>query len=270
MWQELTLATIQALGTLASVGLAAHFVVKQIKFGERLKLKLEIYKEILKVAQSATDAYGALQHQVHMFMYGFISIWLNKQKYQGFNPNPPTDAVSMINLNAEAGIKASEVLGLIESWTVIDPRIRVFHDAINVAVHDMRNAWNEVEPYIFRSTAMFALAPNPTRRHPAHKEDWKGFEAAMSNYNDTILLLDCYVADLKTEMQNELLGELFKAKSPTRVPIDPKYKAITLKDADFWHNHFVNNTAWGAYGRQLDEDNVKKVLAKLAPNAESA
>jgi len=261
MMHEIVVTTIQTLGTLAGVGLAAHFVVKQIKFGERLKLKLEIYKEILKVAQSATDAYGALHHQVHMFMYSFISIWSNKQKYQGLNPNPPTDAVTMINLNAEAGMKASEVLGLIENWTVIDPRVRVFHDAINVAVHEMRNAWNEVEPYIFRSTALFSLSPNPTRRHPAHKEDWKGFEAAMSKYSDAISLLDCYVADLKTEMQNELLGELFNSKSPTRVPIDPKYRAINLKDAEYWHDYFVNDTPWGAYGRQLDQGNVKRLLA---------
>jgi hypothetical protein len=117
---------------------------------------------------------------------------------------------------------------------------------------------------------MFSLSPNPTRRHPAHNEDWKGFETAMSNYSDAISLLDCYVTDLKTEMQNELLGELFNAKSPARVPIDPKYRTVTLKDATYWHDHFSKNTPWGLYSRQLNEDTKAQVTAKLEANKKGA
>ena len=269
MGQELIIAAIQTVGTLASVGLAAYFVVNQIKLGERLKLKLDIYKEILKVASSAQDAYSEVAHKVNLFQYSFIPIWLNKKDFPGYEPKPPTDAITMINLNAEAGYKAVEVLTLIENWTVIDPRVRVFHTAVNVALHEMRTAWRELEPYLFRSAAMFQGEPIPTRVHPGHKENWVGFAEALRIYSEGVSLLDCYIADLRTEMQNELIGGLFKTRSPTRVPIDPKYRPVTLRDSHRMEAYFLQSTPWGAEMKRVNIDtaaalknaNIEKLLA---------
>jgi hypothetical protein len=270
MMQEIVIATIQTVGTLGGVGLAAYFVVNQIKLGERLKLKLDIYREVLKVAAAATNAYGEVAHQVNLLQYSFIPIWLRKNEFPDYEPAPPIDALSMSNLNAEAGYKAADLLTFIQNWTVIEPRVRVFHTAVNVALHDMRTSWSELYPYMIRTTAMFSSPPNPTRQHPAHKEDWSGFAAALRKYGEAVQLLDCYVTDLQTEMQNELLGDLFKTKSPTRIPIDPQYRAVALRDAELWQDHFVKNTPWGAYSRQLDQNTAAQVFAKLKDKEKGA
>jgi hypothetical protein len=61
-----------------------------------------------------------------------------------------------------------------------------------------------------------------------------------------------YADDLLIELQNLLLGDLFKAKLRPRTPIDPAKRAVTLDKAEALEAWFRETTEWGAQAAQVE------------------
>ena len=194
-----------------------------------------------------------------MYQFSFVAVWNDKSKYAGYEPAPPIDALEMSKLNSEAHYKAADLLCLIENWTVIDPRVRIFHTAVNVALHEMRKSWDELSPYLYRTSAVFGIAPNPAYRHPGYHENWSGFDTVLANYSADVMLLDCCVSDLRTEMQNALLGPLFKNRTPQRKPLDPRYRVVSLNRHKELERYYLEHSSWGTEMNRFNKETADKL-----------
>lgn len=72
------------------------------------------------------------------------------------------------------------------------------------------------------------------------------------------------ISDFQTEMQNLLLGDLFKGhRAEVRKPLDEKYRAITLDDHVALQK-FFDDTDWGKLMKAAEES-AKNPNAAAAP-----
>jgi|UniRef100_UPI0035C99A89 hypothetical protein len=89
---------------------------------------------------------------------------------------------------------------------------------------------------------------------------------AVRKYGDQLIRAvddaTAYTEDFLTEMQNVLLGDLYKNHLEPRQPPDPARRAVTLdraQDLDAW---FSANTAWGVQTGRVEADTRERFLSK--------
>ena len=64
---------------------------------------------------------------------------------------------------------------------------------------------------------------------PVGAADLVEAKAAGDGLQNAAMTIISYIWDLRTALQNELLGGLFDYRVPERRPSDPRYKAVTLR-----------------------------------------
>jgi hypothetical protein len=144
--------------------------------------------------------------------------------------------------------KAIEVISRTERWQIIDTRIELFRTAINVAKHDIDNAW---QPYF---NLVLPVMPTEVPGHPERSTlPWtlpddqtaKQIDKLGEALLDAVSNLQCHIYDFQLEMQNLLLGRLFKNKLLARKPIDPNLIVVQLNRHTELTEFFEKQSAWG-------------------------
>ncbi len=78
--------------------------------------------------------------------------------------------------------------------------------------------------------------------------------------------LGCYIHDFQVEMQNLLLGELFKQKLPPREPIDPNLVVVQFERYKELAEYFERETAWGRGKARIEGEVRGEVRSRTAEN----
>ena len=218
---------------------------------EKLKLKKEIYEDIVEALRDASDA------QVELGIFSRFAVnELNNYRAaeaNGLQPIiPKSRALKFLEKNADMANKVIRLITFVEKWLIIDPRLDVFRVAINVALYDANATFHGLFPVILRALPIeMPGAIVPTWRAPT--------DGALSQINNLFEHLDHalgnlggYIDDFEREMQNLLLVDLFQHKVPMRVPRDPKVMVIELSKHIELTAYFENETAWGMSKRQAE------------------
>lgn len=218
---------------------------------ENLKgqLRLQVYQEFSARLSTAADALGtaamyAFTGPTHAEIFG-------NQSARGFTPNPiPDRALKFLEVNSAAANEVTEVVSLIEKYFIIHPDLDVFRMALSAGSHDLRSSFHALFQYMLTHFPMDVQTPGGPKvdnikvLSPEEFEQLKGLATA---YHGAATDLDCYLMDMRVELQTLFLSYLFPNTVPRRRPADPSKKVITLAPLNVksLRQHFLRNTEWG-------------------------
>ncbi len=267
-WTELTpemqAAVLQSAVTLLAgvvgvlvvfvqIGRQARHAIAQNRHNEALKLKLEIYKETLRIHDEAQDREIALSSYVRLFPIAIANA--RTLLVQGVTPTPPTNRVpQLIELKTRADEGAIGIVILTEKWQIIDPRLEIFRTAINVAKYDVDEAWRHYFEFAMHAHPVESPQGNIFPWTPLNDADLKTLQRKSDGLLEALGVLGSFVYDLRVEMQNALLGELFPTPLPARNPIDPKYMVVKLENHRQLADYFERDTPWGKNKARIEAE----------------
>lgn len=244
------------------IGRQGHHGIEQGRESERLKLKVEIYKEIVAICAAQENASIELSTKIRV-LRGQMSVVTSHPSLDGLRA---TDVswLELHELYGEAHQRAIAVITLVEQWRVIELRLDLFQLAVNVGLHDVRAAWPG-----FSIAAQAVLPPSNIHsdgswRPPSDAVLWLAREA--DALVKQLMKLDAWVTDFQAEMQSQLLEDLFGQRVPPREPIDPDMFAIRLDQYDELKRR-LHYTEWGRDFAATLERARQAVEAKSEPIA---
>jgi hypothetical protein len=242
------------------IGSQARNALKQSRENEAVKLKLEVYKDIVGISREASAAASDLLSSIRLF---HSSLLFARQTQADMNayvvPTSSGDPQRFIDSRLQMNSNAIKVIAVTETWQIIDPRIDIFGKAIGAALFDIDTAYN---PYFDAALHVMPFgvpkdAPEegtPTVLwNPPSGEVVQQIETLASSVIDTLMTLQSYIFDFQREMQNLLLAGLFHQTIPPRVPIDAKAVVIRLDRHDELSRYFDEQTNWGREQAQIQK-----------------
>jgi hypothetical protein len=249
-------AIIGVLVVFWQIGRQARFAISQQQHTERLKLKLDVYRELLRLCEAARHSII----QAHNFTGSFTQ---QLESYEAVATQgvvgivPKSRATDFIEVWKKASDAVLDLIAWTEKWEIIDPRIEVFRTAFNATLHDNRE---EFAAYVdIASITMPRDQVGPTGQltlfpwQPPTGDDREKLFSATARLRESLFDLGSYVEDLQKDMQNLLVGELFGRRLRPRLPLDPEVVVVTLDRFDFLMKHFDENTAWGQLKAEYEE-----------------
>lgn len=222
------------------------------------ELKLKVYQELSAALASAADhigraaTYGATA-VVHSRIYG-------QQLAQGMQPSPVSDrALELMDRHGKVTNAAIAVVYVIEKYIIIHPDIDIFKMAIASAVHDATKTFQALfEFMLIYLPAEDAAAQDmqPSNGRALSADELEKFDTLAQAYFNALIVLDCYLSDMRIELQMLLLGGLFANRLERRQPPDPQVKVISLDAPAVAHlrAHFLQETEWGKSAAQIKQD----------------
>ena len=249
--------TVGALLVVWQIGRQARHAIQQNRHNEALKLKLQVYEEIVPICRDASHAEINLSSYVRQFQ---TDVALFRQMTQSGLPwqIPKARIAVLIEKNYAYSRKSVEIIGFTERWQIIDPRIEIVRTATNVAMHDIDTA--------YQAYFNFAVRIMP-QEIPGHAQQgtlfpWRQpdeqtaqeFERLGQTLLDALMTLGCYIYDFQVEMQNLLLSELFERKLPPRKPIDPNMIVVEFERHKELAEYFDRETAWGREKARIEAE----------------
>jgi hypothetical protein len=226
---------------------------------EAMKLKKEVYAELVEVCRKALDAKRALSSFVMQFE---MDVRMRRGLVtQGLSYDAPRARVTeLLNKYYEAGDKLSDVTLLQERWEIIDPRSFVFRLAFGYAHHLQTTAW---APYFNMAMAFMPKLDNQLWSVPEERE-FEIIREQTELFQEALSMHELYILDFQTEMQNMLLGDMFKGhKVEGRKPLQEKYRTVKLDDHVALREYF-ENTDWGK-GIKATEESARNAIS--TPNS---
>ncbi|NEJ69174.1 hypothetical protein GR197_01265 [Rhizobium phaseoli] len=241
-------ATLGALVVIWQNAKQAKRATAQVRHTEALKLRMQIYKEIVDLCHNAVDA----EVSYSSYARGFVTdLKLYREMSQaGLNWRiPKARAPALFEEQGRFSQAAIALISLTERWGVIHPGLEMYRTAFNVALHDEGIAFT---PY--RSLAIRLMpAENPNSPQQGSLFPWtlpdaatiQGLEVATDALINAIDSFGGFIYDFQIDMQNLLVGELFEHRIAPREPLDPKVVVARLDDWKKMKGYFENSTAWG-------------------------
>ncbi len=227
------IAVAGAIVVLLRIGHEAKNVINQNKQNEAQKLKLRVYEEVATKYEQSSDSIVSLLDFIRTLLLELEAYSKSENKtddYRRINSR----TVEMIKTKTLESSATTAMYGALEKWEIIDPRFHVFKVAFSAISHEIGEAYGELYfkvytrmPVEFSSNASNNVLMPPKPLSPAElteiTEIGERLVAALNNFL-------AYVFDLRVEMQNLLLGDLFAPhKARTRIPKDKSLIVISLE-----------------------------------------
>jgi hypothetical protein len=131
--------TAGALVVVYQIGSQARAAIRQNRDNEALKLKVGIYQHILRACAVAEDTELELSSFVRFFESS-VRLYKLRQSQVPQPSVPEARYPRFSELNSAAQKSAIGLVSIIEEWQIIDPRMVVFQTALNVMLHNRREA----------------------------------------------------------------------------------------------------------------------------------
>jgi hypothetical protein len=234
------------------IGTQARNALKQSREIEAVKLKLEVYKDIIAISRDASTAVGDFASLIDRFHSALLFAQQTQTHLNAYViPTSSGDPQLFIDARAAMSRSAIKLMALTETWQMINPRVDIFRKAINAALFDIDMTY---EPYF--NAALHAMplgVPRDPPKEGAQAVSWHPPSAEViqqigtlgNTVTHALRTLQSYVFDFQKEMQTHLLGELFPHTIPPRTPIDPKAIVIRLDRYDELSSYFDRQSNWG-------------------------
>jgi hypothetical protein len=254
-------ATFGAIVVFRQIGRQARNAIDQNRINEATKLKLEQYRAFTDLTRVAGDEVVDFMSRVARFV-GALNTRKTLPAGVPLGIPPAERAQVMVDRYAALGNRCVAIIAWVERWNIIDPRLDLFQRATNVASHDVMDAWIAYFTLVSRVMARDMPGGGVAWNEPTDK-DLKAVQRLSDTLNDRLMTLSNYLSDFEREMQNLLLGDLFRHQLSPRQPMDPRMRVVTLARYDDLMKHFNEETPW-AKAKIEAEERVRKQLAAQA------
>lgn len=260
------IATAAALLVTWQVGRQARRALDGRRQIESMRLKKDVYKDIQGSIGACLDARLKLKAFVHEFLLN-VDIY-RKDKSARWTPNAqPSRLVALFGASTQT---VGDLVGLLGRLKIIDPRMDVFPVAFNSALYDVRLAFQSYADPATRVMALQARDNAPAVWMPPGDRDFDRFERASQDLLRTLEVLGGYLADLEIEIQNVLLGPLFKRQLAPRTPANADDIVIRLDRHKELSDYFLRGSPWGVDMATAENDSRKRQVEREAEAAPAA
>jgi hypothetical protein len=243
-------ATIGALVVLGQIGRQARNAIKQNKHNEALKLRLEVYKDIVGISRKASDAISDLSAFIRKFQSTLSLARQTQAELKGYAV-PSAHPSQLIDKKSQLHSSNTRVMAITETWQIIDQRMDIFRTAINAALYDIDAAFH---PYFDAAYHAMPIDAPVGKWEPPSAEALQQLEALGKTLIDTLMTLQSYIFDFLSEMQTILVGEMFGHTIPPRVPADSTSIVIQLSRYNELSTYFKKQTNWGRNQEQIENE----------------
>jgi len=215
------------------------------QFNEALKRKVEIYELTLGTTRKAQEATTALSSYLRMF--GSQVDICRDMKELGLDWRAPTARYPEYNrLNLEASEAVISVIGVIEAWHIIEPKLDVFRLAFGLGLDGLSQ--------VSKNDSSSLIPAMPVQDRESQWEIPSGalrvnVENQIEKQVYQVSRLAAWIADFQTEMQILLLSELFPNRVERRDPPDQEQFCIRLDRYD----ELIARINASDYGRRMIE-----------------
>lgn len=234
---------------------------ESIKETEKRRFKTEFFEKSIVVSEEFVEASVNFQSYL-LTTKQSVEIATAMAKLEQPFPIPSQRVPELMRLHAAYSETALNMVRLIESRLVLDPRLAVFKNAILSLTYNVTEKFQKS----YLSTAMRSL--------PIDRPQAGIFEYKPPTDNKTLITLTqdlienlfdstSYSADFDVEMQNLLLSDLFGRTTPHRIPLDKSHRVIRLENFEELNAYFLTDTDWGRMCNEVDK-NVKERLENKA------
>lgn len=225
---------------------------------ERRKVKAKMFEDSIVITRELVDKGISLSTQLRTMKLQLEIAARAHSVNVGF-PIPAARISVLSSGYSDFADAAHRYIFLIENSRFIDTRILVFRTAISTVLHDTMNIF-------YREFPLHLMPSLPVERPDGGLFDYQppsieGFEkiaelteSVLSSLGDAT----AYTEDFMVEMQNHLIGDLFRTQVDHRIPIDPQCKVVTLENSAELEAWFSKNTNWGREMARIDEETRQK------------
>src|ERR1700730_14767474 len=148
-------ATIGAFVVICQIGRQARNAIKQNRDNEAVKLKLEVYRDITAISREASSAVGNFSSLIRQFHSDLVFARRMQAELNAYViPSSSGDPSRFTEYRSQVTSNAIKVIGITETWQIIDPRIEIFRKAINAALFDIDAAY---DPYFNEALRVMPL-----------------------------------------------------------------------------------------------------------------
>ena len=248
--------TVGAFALLLQSYLQNRSNIKLQKENIKDDIKRKFHAEIEEVLSKASDAaldLASLLRRIYWIEYPSVKNSLdNGLPTNGFRVRME----DFMKAYSDTTRSAIEVISVIEKYEIIHPEIKIFQTAINVALDGMRKHYMKLQEElitflpVITNDGRVILQPLP----PVKKMD--DYQKTHDLFQDAISHLSNWLGDFRIEIQNLLLGNLFKNKVPHRKPIGKKWIVVTTEKENVrkLNDYFENETDWGRNKKRAEND----------------
>lgn len=225
---------------------------------ERRRLRAAMYEDAVGICRDVTDSSIDLSNYLTI-MAMQLQAASEAAETGADAPLPAARFPEILERYAHFSDAAIRVITLIETRLIVDPRLIIFRTALNTVLHDTRMiihgsfaTW--VMPNIPIDNPQGGILPYT----PPVKARAEKIAAICNAVVDSLGDANAYSEDLLVALQNLLLGDLFDNEVPTRQPVDPDKRAVTLSKADELETWFRTTTAWGKEVTRIEAETVQR------------
>ena len=233
---------LAVIGQIRSQGRQSREAIAE---SERRKINASLYEDAVAICRNLADASIELSIKLHTMNMEIEVAARAEADSKAYNL-PSARFPSLSLLYGGFTDAALRFIFLIENRRIVDPRVLIFRTAMSVVLHNSHQL-------MFSDFVAHVMPALPTDKPDGgvfpytapSVEEAESVKRYSSRLIATVDDATSYAEDFLTEMQNALLGDLYKNRLLPRQPIDPRRKAITLeqsKDLEAW---FRANTSWG-------------------------
>ncbi|MCP4306585.1 MAG: hypothetical protein GY788_17285 [bacterium] len=242
MAEHIVPVVIPVVGFIVTIGVVVWQVrkgfsgaIEQNKRSEADKLKLDIYKNLnAKVSE-------LYQTEVALTLIP-ANIKMEFTSHEIYGTVPKTTSNELMEKSESFHQVKNQTISSLEAWSIVNPKLfNLFQTALNATGHDIDTAFQEY----FQESLPILPEQNANTWSPPSNDTLSRLNHLGDELQKHGVQFGAYVHDLRVEMQNELVGDLFEKEIPRRRPMDPQIKVIRGADHDALMNYFENETAWG-------------------------
>lgn len=221
----------QPVATALSILAGAATVAWQRRSASQADLKLKLFdklRDALDAASAAVIASG---------IYAFAAPDNIRSSREMMAKGVRAAAINRIpkfnELHFEALNKTTALISTLEGYEIVSAHFELFRRALGCASSDVRNAFTQLTPTLFRTFPVDV--PNILEPHiPAAADaDVAELTIGCTKYWEKAQTLSTYIHDIKIEAQNALLGGIFRRRVPPRKPADPRLWVLRTNDPDY-------------------------------------
>lgn len=189
--------------------------IKANRKNEEMKLKKEIYVSAKDTCDAAVEALNVVHR---MALEGRAELLEYREMHKDKRRLPAQPQFSVKNFAKkydEAAASIVKIMNLVESWAIVEPKIRIFRQAFEVSGELKRGAFATFITGAYRYFEARAEADGTWLYESWFTEDYLARQNALSNaiFNEI-----AYVYDFKIAFQNALLEPLFERTIELRQP----------------------------------------------------
>ncbi len=228
------------------------------KENNRDQLRLEIYQEFSECLDNANNKTS----DAGMFAFLLTSNIYNYAHQINLGINTPPlkyRANEFSDLHYSSNTSILRLIKLIEKYEIVSPELEIFKIALNVASHDITEAFMPLFQFLLRILPM-----NITDAHGNNQitnvitptqDQMDELQRLVNNYKDGHDDLGGYLYDLNLELQILFLSRLFENKVKIREPIDPNIKVVSTDPVEIvkLKRYFEEETPWGINKNEVEE-----------------